>query len=81
LKSPGTVKMSVIPTSTSRRARWLPRVDSDEARDWVEGDFWIVETVPFDEGVVIMSLHGDLHVSRDPRFVSMLKKNERERVF
>jgi len=80
LKSPGTVKISVMPTSTSRRARWLPRVDSDEARDWVEGDFWIVETVPFDEGVVIMSLHGGLHVSRDPRFVSILKKM-RERKF
>lgn len=39
-----------------------------------------METVPFDEGVVIMSLHGDLHDSRDPRFVSMLKKM-RERKF
>lgn len=69
LKSPGTVKRSVIPIWTSRRAKWPPRVASHEVTGAVGTESWMAETEPLD-GQQTTSLAG-LLTSREPIMVSI----------
>lgn len=79
LKSPGTVKISVTPAWTRRRAKCRPRVASEDPTAIAEAgtESWSVATAPFG-GLPTLPFVG-LHASMDPILVSIrITEKERE---